>query len=312
MQKKLFNEEAVTEVEHINPYIIAAPDVWLENRTNKPQGALPKMTTGSQPMDYGKFILTTEERTDLISKYPVIEKYIKPFIGAYEFLHDQIGQYSRYCLWLDKADLSEIKNIAEVKERIENVKQLRSESKIDRVKKKADVPYLFCQIRQPESTYLVIPRHSSQSRRYIPIGFMIPEIIAGDACTIIPNLGLYEFGVLTSNVHMAWVRVVCGRIKSDFRYQASVYNNFPWPQPTEKEKQRITETAQGILDARLVYSHSCLADLYDPAFMPPELLKAHQVNDKAVMQAYGMPIKDTDEAACVAWLMKLYQEKVGK
>ena len=310
--KKLFNEEAVTEVEHINPYIIAAPDVWLENRTNKPQGALPKMTTGSQPMDYGKFILTTEERTDLISKYPVIEKYIKPFIGAYEFLHDQIGQYSRYCLWLDKADLSEIKNIAEVKERIENVKQLRSESKIDRVKKKADVPYLFCQIRQPESTYLVIPRHSSQSRRYIPIGFMIPEIIAGDACTIIPNLGLYEFGVLTSNVHMAWVRVVCGRIKSDFRYQASVYNNFPWPQPTEKEKQRITETAQGILDARLVYSHSCLADLYDPAFMPPELLKAHQVNDKAVMQAYGMPIKDTDEAACVAWLMKLYQEKVGK
>lgn len=143
-------------------------------------------------------------------------------------------------------------------------------------------------------------------------GFIQPEIIAGDACTIIPDLGLYEFGILTSNVHMAWVRVVCGRIKSDFRYQASVYNNFPWPQPAEKEKQRIAETAQGILDARSLYSNSCLADLYDPTFMPPELRKAHMDNDRAVMQAYGMPIKETDEAACVAWLMKLYQEKLNE
>lgn len=310
--KKLFDGLDVTEVDHINPYIIAAPDVWLESRTNKPQGSLPKMTTGSQPMDYGNFILDAEERETLVSKYPVLDKYIKPFIGAHEFLHDRIGQYSRYCLWLDKADLSEIRNIPEVKERIERVRQLRTESKIDRVKKKADLPYLFCQIRQPKSTYLVIPRHSSQTRRYIPFGFIQPEIIAGDACTIIPDLGLYEFGILTSNVHMAWVRVVCGRIKSDFRYQASVYNNFPWPQPAEKEKQRIAETAQGILDARSLYSNSCLADLYDPTFMPPELRKAHMDNDRAVMQAYGMPIKETDEAACVAWLMKLYQEKVNE
>ncbi|MEE1163690.1 MAG: type IIL restriction-modification enzyme MmeI, partial [Lachnospiraceae bacterium] len=208
----------MTEVDHINPYIIAAPDVWLESRTNKPQGSLPKMTTGSQPMDYGNFILDAAEREALVSKYPVLDKYIKPFIGAHEFLHDRIGQYSRYCLWLDKADLSEIRNIPEIKERIERVRQLRTESKIDRVKKKADLPYLFCQIRQPKSTYLVIPRHSSQTRRYIPFGFIQPEIIAGDACTIIPDLGLYEFGILTSNVHMAWVRVVCGRIKSDFRY----------------------------------------------------------------------------------------------
>ena len=310
--KKLFDGSDVTEVDHINPYIIAAPDVWLESRTNKPQGSLPKMTTGSQPMDYGNFILDAEERETLVSKYPVLDKYIKPFIGAHEFLHNRIGQYSRYCLWLDKADLSEIRNIPEVKERIERVRQLRTESKIDRVKKKADLPYLFCQIRQPKSTYLVIPRHSSQTRRYIPFGFIQPEIIAGDACTIIPDLGLYEFGILTSNVHMAWVRAVCGRIKSDFRYQASVYNNFPWPQPAEKEKQRIAETAQGILDARSLYSNSCLADLYDPTFMPPELRKAHMDNDRAVMQAYGMPIKETDEAACVAWLMKLYQEKVNE
>ena len=139
---------------------------------------------------------------------------------------------------------------------------------------------------------------------------MTPDIIAGDACTIIPDLGLYEFGIMTSNVHMAWVRVVCGRIKSDFRYQASVYNNFPWPQPTEKDKQCIIETARGILDARANHSNACLADLYESTFMPQDLRKAHQANDRAVMQAYGMPIKETDEAACVAWLMRLYQEKV--
>lgn len=147
--KKLFDGSDVTEVDHINPYIIAAPDVWLESRTNKPQGSLPKMTTGSQPMDYGNFILDAEERETLVSKYPVLDKYIKPFIGAHEFLHDRIGQYSRYCLWLDKADLSEIRNIPEVKERIERVRQLRTESKIDRVKKKADLPYLFARYASP-------------------------------------------------------------------------------------------------------------------------------------------------------------------
>ena len=309
--KRLYNGTFVTEVEHINPYLIAAPDVWLESRINKPQESLPKMTTGSQPMDYGYFIIDAKERETLISKYPILTKYIKPFIGAYEFLHDKIGQYSRYCLWLEGANLSEIKNIMEVKERIQKVQELRGKSKIDRVKKKADLPYLFCQIRQPESSYLVIPRHSSQSRKYIPIGFMTSDIIAGDACTIIPDLGLFEFGVLTSNIHMAWVSVVCGRIKSDYRYQSSVYNNFPWPQATEEEKHRIEKTAQGILDARALNPVSCLADLYDPNFMPPELLMAHRANDRAVMQAYGMPIKETDEAACVAWLMRLYQEKIN-
>ena len=313
--KKLFNKSLVAEVEHINPYIIAAPDVWLENRTNKPQGSLPKMTTGSQPMDFGHFILDEEERLSLISKYPVLKKYIKPFVGAHEFLHDKIGHYSRYCLWLYKADLSEIRSIPEIKKRIETVQRLRSESKIDRVRKKADVPYLFCQIRQPKSTYLVIPRHSSQTRRYIPFGFMVPEIITGDACTIIPNLGFYEFGVLTSNVHMSWVRAVCGRIKSDFRYQASIYNNFPWPSPTEAQKEKIEKTAQAILDARALYPDSSLADLYDPLTMPPELLKAHQVNDKAVMDAYGLKPGTpayTSEAGCVAELMKMYQELVSK
>ena len=312
--KKIYTGTTVTDVEHINPYLIAAPDVWLENRTNKPQNGLPKMTTGSQPMDFGKLILTSDERDMIISKYPVLEKYIRPFIGAQEFLHDAIGHHSRYCFWFCDGDLSEIKSIKEVHERIDNIRELRKESKIDRVRKKADVPYLFCQIRQPESTYLVIPRHSSQSRTYIPIGFMSPDIIAGDACTIIPSLGLYEFGVLTSNIHMAWVRTVCGRIKSDFRYQASVYNNFPWPDVSDGIKHKIEMTAQGILDARAKYDSSCLADLYDPSFMPVDLRKAHIANDIAVMDAYGF--KGTpaysSEAACVAALMKMYQEKAAE
>ncbi len=172
----------------------------------------------------------------------------------------------------------------------------------------ADYPYLFCQIRQPLSTYLVFPRHSSQNRRYIPIGFMPSSVIAGDACSIIPNVTIYEFGVLTSNVHNAWMRVTCGRIKSDFRYSPAVYNNFPWPTPTLEQKAKIEQTAQAILNTRAMYPNNCLADLYNPLAMPEPLLKAHIANDRAVMQAYGLSVKDTSEADCVAFLMKRYQE----
>ena len=255
--------------------------------------------------------MNDKEKEELLQKYPVLNKYIKPFIGAREFLHDKVGSFSRYCLWFKDGNPSEYSKIPEIKERLLRVQKLRSGSNADRIQKMAQYPYLFCQIRQPEETYLVFPRHSSQNRRYIPIGFIDPEVIAGDACSIIPNVKIYNFGVLTSNVHNAWLRVVCGRIKSDFRYSPSVYNNFPWPDPTPKQKELIEKTAQGILDARAKYPDSSLADLYDPLTMPPELRKAHQANDVAVMQAYGMPIKETDEAACVAWLMRLYQEKIN-
>ncbi|MBQ3282160.1 MAG: hypothetical protein IJH41_07135 [Eubacterium sp.] len=171
----------------------------------------------------------------------------------------------------------------------------------------ANYPYLFCQIRQPQSTYLVFPRHSSQNRRYIPIGFIEPSIIAGDACSIIPNVSIYEFGILTSNVHNAWMRMTCGRIKSDFRYSPAVYNNFPWPNPTVEQKAKIEKTAQDILDARALYPDSSLADLYDELTMPPELRKAHQANDKAVWEAYGKAWDIKSESECVAYLMKLYQ-----
>ncbi|MCH5260771.1 MAG: class I SAM-dependent DNA methyltransferase [Lachnospiraceae bacterium] len=306
--KKLFDANSSRIVQHINPYLYDAPDMWITNRVNKPQNGLPKMTTGSPPTDDGALTLTVQEKADLEGKYPILCKYIKPFIGAKEFLHDKLGSHSRYCLWFQGGNPSEYVNIGAIKERLLRVKKLRESSNADRIQKMASYPYLFCQIRQPKSTYLVFPRHSSQNRRYIPIGFVSPNIIAGDACSIIPDVTIYEFGILTSNVHNAWMRVVCGRIKSDFRYSPSVYNNFPWPTPTDAQKAKIEQTAQAILDARALYPDSSLADLYDETTMPPELRRAHQQNDRAVMQAYGFSVKDMTESQCVAELMKMYQE----
>lgn len=306
--KFIYTEETKTKAEHINPYLLDAPDIWITNRINKPQNGLPKMTTGSPPTDDGALTLSITEKEELEKQYPVLAKYIKPFIGAKEFLHDNVNSYSRYCLWFKDGNVSDYVNIKEITERLEKVRALRKSSNADRIQKMADYPYLFCQIRQPLSTYLVFPRHSSQNRRYIPIGFMPSSVIAGDACSIIPNVTIYEFGVLTSNVHNAWMRVTCGRIKSDFRYSPAVYNNFPWPTPTLEQKAKIEQTAQAILNARAMYPNNCLADLYNPLAMPEPLLKAHIANDRAVMQAYGLSVKDTSEADCVAFLMKRYQE----
>ena len=192
------------------------------------------------------------------------------------------------------------------------VAETRRKSPTASVQSDADKPMLFTQIRQPESDYLAVPEVSSQNRRYIPIGFLSPDIIASNKLYLVPNANKYMFGVMESNVHMAWMRVICGRLKSDYSYSPAVYNNFPWPTPTDTQKATIEKTAQGILNARTLYPDASLADLYDPLTMPSELRKAHQANDRAVMQAYGMPIKETDEAACVAWLMRLYQEKVAE
>ena len=310
--KYIYDDGNCIEAQHINPYLLNAPDIWITNRINKPQNGLPKMTTGSPPTDDGALTLSKEEKEELEKQYPVLKKYIKPFIGAREFLHDNVNSFSRYCLWFKDGNASDYANIKEIRDRLEKVKALRKSSNADRIQKMADFPYLFCQIRQPSSTYLVFPRHSTQNRRYIPIGFMSPEVIAGDACSILPNITIFEFGVLTSNVHNAWLRVVCGRIKSDFRYSPAVYNNFPWPAPTNDQKAKIEKTAQAILNARASYPDSCLADLYNPLTMPKALLDAHIANDKAVMQAYGLSVGNTSEADCVAFLMKRYQELTQK
>lgn len=195
-------------------------------------------------------------------------------------------------------------------ERVQKVKEMRLASTKEATRKFADYPTRFMEIRQPESNYILIPSHSSETRRYIPLGFVSPDIICGNANLLVPNASLYHFGIMTSNVHNAWMRVVCGRLKSDYRYSNTiVYNNFPWPKPSEEQKKKIEETAQAILDARALYPNSSLADLYDETLMPPELRQAHRANDLAVCQAYGFS-KDVMklESRCVAELFKMYEE----
>ncbi len=310
--KYIFHGDSKSLATHINPYLMDAPDIWLANRINTNIYNLPKMTTGNPPTDDGGLLLTADEKDYFISKYPILKQYIRPFLGSREFLHDKVGSFSRYCFWFVNANPADFTNIPEIKERLERVRRLRESSTADRIQKMAPYPYLFCQIRQPNTNYLIIPETSSERRRYIPMGFIEPNVICSNAVKFIPNASLYIFGVLTSNVHMAWTRVVCGRMKSDYRYSPAIYNNFPWPTPTTEQKNLIIQTAQSILDARALYPDACLADIYDSLTMPPELQKAHTANDKAVMQAYGFSIKNTSEADCVAALMRMYREMTSR
>lgn len=267
------------------------------------------MIKGSSPVDNGNFFFDDEQYTNMLNVEPQSQKYIKKFYGAREYLHN----VNRWCLWLDGVSPAELKNMPNVMKRVLAVKDFRLESSKAATRKYADYPTRFMELRQPTTDYILIPRHSSENRKYIPFGFMTNEVICGDANNMIPQATLYHFGVLTSNVHMAWVRAVCGRIKSDYRYSNDVvYNNFPWPTPTKEQKAKIEKTAQAILDARALYPDSSLADLYDELTMPPELRKAHQDNDRAVMQAYSFDVKTMTESACVAELMKMYQELTGK
>ena len=251
-------------------------------------------------------IISTNEYEEFLKKEPEARSYIREYLGADEFLNGK----KRYCLWLIEAAPS-ILRLPLIKERVRRVKEYRECSKKEATRKWSEQPAFFTENRQPNTDYIVIPEVSSGARRYIPIGFLSDETICSNKLQLVPDAGLYEFGILTSNVHMAWTRTICGRLKSDYDYSAKiVYNNFPWPEPSDEQRKKIESTAQAILDARALYPEASLADLYDPLTMPPELRKAHQKNDAAVMAAYGMPIKETTEASCVAWLMRLYQEKI--
>ena len=307
--KTIFINNNCRIVNHINPYLISAPDVMITSRS-KPLSDVPKLTKGNQATDDGNFIFSEEERAELIEKDPNAEKYIKRYVGARDYLNnDEV----RYCMWLKGISPSEYKNNKIVMQRLQNIKEFREKSSAAPTRKFAEKPYLFFSTPQTDETYMIIPRVSSERRRYIPIGFMTPDVIASDACSIICGAEIYHFGVLTSNVHMAWMRTVAGRLKSDYRYSGGiVYNNFPWPEPTDEQKEDVEKTAQAILDARALYPESSLADLYDELTMPIELRKAHQANDRAVMKAYGFPIKDFTEEDCVAELMKMYQKLVEK
>ena len=306
--KFIYNNENATPAVNINPYLIDAPNVLIESR-NKPLCDVPEVIKGSSPVDGGNLLLTDEEYETIIKKEPGAIKFIRQFLGAKEFLHKQ----KRWCIWSPNASLSELKQYRMIYKRIEDVRAFRLESTKEATRKYAYYPTRFMEIRQPNTNYILIPRHSSENRRYIPLGFMSADVICGDANIMLLNATLFHFGVLTSNVHMAWMRAVCGRIKSDYRYSNDVvYNNFPWPTPTEEQKKRIEQTAQAILDARALYPDSSLADLYDPLLMPKELSNAHTQNDIAVMKAYGFNIKEMSEADCVAALMKMYQELTEK
>ncbi len=304
--KKLYNTENFQLVKNINAYLIDAPDVFITSRS-KPICDVPKMTKGNQPTDGGNFILSEQEREELIKNDKNIECCIKRYIGAKDFLNNN---EVRYCLWLKDISPSVYRHNKEIQRRLTTIKEMRANSTAEPTRKFAEKPYLFFSSPQTNENYMIIPRHSSEKRRYIPIGFMTPDKIASDSCAIICGANLYMFGVLMSNVHNAWMRTVAGRLEMRYRYSGSmVYNTFPWCSPTPEQKQKIEKTAQAILDARALYPDCSLADLYDELTMPPELRKAHQNNDRAVMQAYGFSIKIT-ESECVAELMKLYQELI--
>ena len=302
-EKKLYENGIPKVVTHINGYLVAAPDVFIQSRGKQLTAGFPPMSKGSQPTDGGNLILSSDERDELIKQYPQAQTFIKRYISADDYINNKV----RYCMWLEGVSPAQYRNIPLVMDRLAKVAECRRNSPTASVRRDAETPMLFTQIRQPNTQYLAMPEVSSSRRKYIPFGFMPADVIASNMLYLVPNLTLYIFGVMTSNVHMAWARVVSGRLKSDYRYTPAVYNNFPWPSPTAAQKARIEQTAQAILDARAKYPDCSLADLYDETTMPPELRKAHQQNDKAVMQAYGFWGKLNTETECVAELMKMYQ-----
>lgn len=310
--RKIDGDAEVQTVAHINPYLFAGEDVFVTAQ-KEAICDVPKMNFGNQPRDGGHFILSEEEYQEIIKQEPEIVKWIHPYMGANEFIKGK----KRYCIWLKKAQPSDIQANRILYNKVAAVREFRLESKAKTTNGYAKVPQLFAQITQPEDTdWLIVPRVSSERRRYVPIGFMTGNIISSDAVQIVPNATLYHFGILTSNVHMAWMRMVCGRLKSDYRYSKEmVYNTFPWPEVSDDLKEKIERTAQAILDTRALFPTSAMAALYDPNLMPRELSKAHEENDKAVMRAYGfMKVENgkkrwLTELECVAELMRLYQEK---
>lgn len=308
-EKKLYgSNNSVEKVSDINFYLKEGKPVFLENRT-KPISDVIQMTTGNRPADGGHLIIEADEYEEFIKREPKARQYIKRLTGAAEFINNK----NRYCLWLVGVSPATLRTMPLVMERIEACRQSRLSGAVDR-QKLANTPTLFREQKNPK-TYIIIPSTSSENRRYIPIGFLDSDTIPTNSVSIIENASLYDFGILTSNVHMAWMRTVAGRLEMRYRYSAKiVYNNFPWPNPTSEQKAKISATAQAILDARALYPDSSLADLYDELTMPVELRRAHQENDKAVMKAYGFRKKVNGnttwltESETVAKLFDMYRE----
>ena len=303
-EKMIFtNTGEKINVRNINQYLCDAPAVFIESRTTPISKSLI-MCYGSMPIDDGHLILSKDDVELLLKENSENKKFIRSYMGGAELIKNQ----ERWCLWLKDFSPKELKSSRFVAERVKQTKDFRLSSGRSQTQNLASIPWLFGEIRQPETNMVVVPKVSSEARRYIPISFVSPEIIINGSALIVPNASLYEFGVLTSSIHNSWMRAVAGRLESRYQYSSNiVYNNFPWCNPTEEQKAKIKKTAQGILDARAKYPESSLADLYDETFMPLDLRKAHQANDRAVMEAYGFSVKMT-ESECVAELFKLYEK----
>lgn len=301
--KKIFDGDEISRAQNINPYLFDAPTIFIESRAKHFQNFVPRLIWGSQPIDGGNLILSADERKKIIKREPALEKFIRQYMGAEEFINGKL----RYCLWLLDATPDELRN-KEIYRRLEAVKNFRLASKRAETRKLAETPTTFAYNAQPTTDYILIPQVSSERRRYIPMGFMTPDVIASNLVSIVPGATVYHFGILTSSIHMAWVRAVAGRLKSDYRYSGSVvYNNFAWCEPTAEQQALIEETAQKILDVRAGYPKATLADLYDELTMPKELREAHKKNDRAVAAAYGFEEILDDERAIVAELFKLHE-----
>jgi hypothetical protein len=296
-------EPSEKKVKNINPYLVEGSDLVILSRTT-PISNVPSINFGSMPNDGGHLILTESEKEEFLKNEPEAEKWIKPLLSAKEFLNNQ----ARYCFWLVDISPQALRTLRNTSKRVEAVKKLRSESSRESTRKLADFPSLFGENRQPKTNYVLIPRHSSENRKYIPFGFFSPEYIASDSCLSVANATLYHFGVLTSEMHMTWVKYVCGRLKSDFRYSNTiVYNNYPFPENISgKQKQKVETAAQAVLDTRAKYPDSSLADLYDPRTMLPDLVKAHQALDKAVDLCYR-PQPFVSELNRIEYLFSLYE-----
>jgi len=309
-KKRLFEYDGITSepheitIDNISPYLTPGPNILITKRQT-PICNVPVMRYGNKPTDDGNYILEAESKKALIDKEPGASRFIRPYLGSEDFINSK----KRWCLWLKDASPNELRALPEVMERIENVCKFRAASSAEPTRKSADTPALFFYISQPETDYLVIPEVSSERRQFIPIGYVSKKVICSNTNYLIPEANLYVLGVLNSTMHMAWVRQVCGRLESRYRYSGSiVYNNFPWPSdPTEKQRTAIEEAAEKVLDARAAHPEASLADLYDPVAMPPDLRRAHQVLDKAVDAAYGKKGFATD-AERVAFLFELYNK----
>ncbi len=301
-RKMLVDEQGeIRSVQHINGYLVDAPDVFIDNRST-PLCDVPGIGVGNQPIDGGNYLFTDEEKAEFLAVEPAAAPYFHPWLGAEELINGK----RRHCLWLGDCSPAELRRMPQCLKRIEAVRQFRLQSKRPGTRDIANKPTRFHQENMPNGTYIAIPEVSSERRDFIPLGFYTPDTMCSNLLRLIPNATLYHFGVLTSSMHMAWVRAVCGRLEMRYRYSNKlVYNNYPWPQPTAEQKAQIEACAQGVLDARGQYPDCSLADLYDPLTMPAELRKAHRALDAAVERAYGRKFKD--DAERVGHLFELYK-----